>query len=229
MKKCVIIFSGGLDSTTIVALAKSQNYDVHALTFDYGQRHRIEIQNAKKIAQLYDIPHKIFNIDLASLGGSALTDAKIDVPKYNNIKEIPDVITSTYVPARNIIFLSIALSYAETTRASAIFYGANKHDVHNYPDCTKEFFDSFVKMAKLGTKAGVEGSGIEILAPLIDMYKHEIIKLGMSLGVDYANTISCYDPSPDGHACGKCLSCQVRQENFRKLGIKDPAIYTKHI
>jgi len=227
MKKCVIIFSGGLDSTTIVALAKSQNYDVHALTFDYGQRHRIEIQNAKKIAQLYDIPHKIFNIDLASLGGSALTDAKIDVPKYNNIDEIPDVITSTYVPARNIIFLSIALSYAETIGASDIFYGANKQDLHNYPDCTKEFLISFVKMANIGTKTGSEGNNFQILAPLIDMNKHEIIKLGMSLGVNYANTISCYDPSPEGHSCGKCLSCQVRLENFRKLGIKDPAIYNE--
>lgn len=225
MKKCVLIYSGGLDSTTILAKAKSESYEVYALSFNYGQRHIYELECAKKIAKSYGVNHKIFDINLDFLTVSSLTNKDIEVPKYQNISEVPTNITSTYVPARNMIFLSIALSYAENVGALDIFYGANKQDVHNYPDCSIEFLQSFEKMANIGTKMGIDGLKFKILAPLINFHKDEIIKLGTSLGVDYSKTISCYSPSPEGYACGECLSCNVRLENFKKLGIKDPAKY----
>lgn len=220
-KKAVVLLSGGLDSTTVAYLAKSAGYEIYALTFDYGQRHKKELESAKKICkQLGTKGHKILNIDLTQIGGSALTNSKIDVPENREIdKEIP----VTYVPARNTIFLSFALAYAEVSEAEAIFIGANNLDYSGYPDCRPEYFEAFQKMANLATKVGVEGNSIRIVTPLLNLTKAEIIKRGMGLGVPYELTWSCYEGK--GKACGKCDSCVLRLKGFKEAGIKDPVEY----
>lgn len=225
----VVLLSGGLDSTTVLALARSEGYAVHALTFSYGQRHSSEIDAAKAIAQRAGVVrHQIVDIDLRAFGGSALT-ADIAVPKDRNLdrpvkgqSEIP----VTYVPARNTIFLSYALALAEVVGAADIFIGVNALDYSGYPDCRPEYIEAFEKMANLATRAGVEGRmRLAIRTPLIALTKGGIIRLGMSLGVDYYGTTSCYDPGPNGEACGRCDSCQLRLKGFREAGLADPIEY----
>lgn len=219
---CILLLSGGLDSTTTLAVAKELGYDVYALSFDYGQRHRVELDAATKIAQCLGVKeHKVVTIDLRLFGKSALTD-DIDVPKDSvDEHEIP----VTYVPARNTIFLSFALAYAETVGAFDIFIGANQVDYSGYPDCRPQFLKAFTDMANLATAATVDGKQrFQIHAPLIDMTKADIIKTGIELGVDYGLTTSCYDPDADGKPCGHCDSCRYRQKGFAACGIHDPRL-----
>jgi 7-cyano-7-deazaguanine synthase len=223
--KAVVLLSGGLDSTTTLGVARDQGYTLYALTFRYGQRHQIEIEAAKRIAHHFQVvQHKIFDVDLSSFGGSALT-ADIRVPKGRGLDEISKDIPITYVPARNTIFLSLALAWAEVLGARAIFIGVNALDYSGYPDCRPKFIEAFETMANLGTKAGVEGEKIRIHTPLINLSKAQIIKKGLESGVDFSLTSSCYDPSLDGKACGKCDACLLRLKGFAEAGIKDPAIY----
>jgi len=225
MKKAVVLLSGGIDSTTILAIAKNSGFDVYAISFRYGQRHEIELEAAKKIAAQTGVKqHLIMNIDLGAIGGSALT-ANLEVPKSRNIKKISEDIPITYVPGRNIIFLSLALAWAEVLQANDIFIGANAIDFSGYPDCRPEFLTAFEKMANLGTRAGVEGDKIKIHAPLIELTKAQIIQQGIELGVDYSTTLSCYDPTEEGKACGQCDSCQLRKKGFHEAGIVDPSVY----
>lgn len=226
MKKAVVLLSGGLDSATCLAIAKSQEFAVHALSVDYGQRHRIELDRAAKIAQaLGAVEHRVVRIDLRAIGGSALTSA-IEVPKDRSIDEMGHGIPVTYVPARNTILLGIALGYAETIGAFDLFIGANVLDYSGYPDCRPEFLDAFANLANLATKAGVEGAGsFRVHAPLLKMTKAEIIREGTRLGVDYSLTLSCYDPDAEGRACGKCDSCQLRAKGFAEAGTADPTLY----
>jgi 7-cyano-7-deazaguanine synthase len=214
MKKAVILISGGLDSTTCLADAKAKGFECYTLGFDYGQRHRIELECAKKLSP----NHKI--ITIGNFGGSALVDINIAVPKGGVGHDIP----VTYVPARNTIFLSYALAYAEVLGANDIFIGVNALDYSGYPDCRPEYIEAFSKMATLATKACVEGNKLTIHTPLINLTKAEIIKLGNSLGVDYSQTSSCYDPV-DGKACGTCDSCRLRLKGFSEAGLKDPINY----
>lgn len=221
-KKAIIIFSGGLDSTTCIAIAKSQAYTCYALSFDYGQKHRSELDSAKRMAKLMKVQeHKIVLLDLASLGGSALTDQQTEVPDYQGNQDIP----VTYVPARNTIFLSIALGWAEVIGAYDIFIGANDVDYSGYPDCRPEYLCAFEKMANLATKAGVEGANYTIHAPLLRLTKAQIIQQGMKLGVDYGATVSCYRADARGRACGKCDSCTYRRKGFTEAGVMDPTPY----
>lgn len=223
--KAVVLLSGGLDSSTTLAVAKSQGYELYALTFRYGQRHQIEIEAAKRIAHYFQVAqHKIFDVDLGSFGGSALT-TEIEVPKDRGLAEISADIPSTYVPARNTIFLSLALAWAEVLGAIDIFIGVNALDYSGYPDCRPEFIEAFETMANLGTKAGVEGGKIMIHTPLINLSKAQIIKKGLESGVDFSLTSSCYDPSSEGKACGRCDACLLRLKGFAEAGIKDPALY----
>lgn len=217
--RAVVLLSGGLDSATALAIA-SQEHECFALTIVYGQRHAVEIEAAKRVASALGAKaHKIVEVDLSAIGGSALTD-DIDVPKDRvDAGEIP----VTYVPARNTILLAIALGYAETLGADHIFVGVNAVDYSGYPDCRPEFVAAFEQLANLATKRGVEGHRMTIHAPLIHMTKPEIIQTGLPLGVDYALTHSCYDPTPDGRACGHCDSCAIRQRAFGELGLRDPA------
>lgn len=226
MKKAVILLSGGLDSVTCLAIAKSKDYSLYALTFRYGQRHQFEIGAAKECALSQQVEnHIIMDIDLRSFGGSALTD-NIDVPKDRIETNITDDIPITYVPARNTIFLSFALAYSESIGCSDIFIGVNALDYSGYPDCRPEYISAFEAMSKLATKSGVTGkSSIKIHTPLIDMGKHEIIKTGSSLGVDYSITHSCYDPDKNGISCGRCDACRLRLKGFKKAGIADPIQY----
>ena len=226
MKKAVILLSGGLDSTTCLAVAKSKKFSIYALSFRYGQRHDFEIGAAKQIARSSQVKdHVILDIDLRAFGGSALTD-NIDVPKSRDGKIGGGEIPITYVPARNTIFLSFALAYAETIESQNIFIGVNALDYSGYPDCRPEYITSFEKMSNLATKAGVEGkSKIKIHTPLIDLSKKEIIQEGIKLGVDYSKTHSCYDPDKNGIACGLCDACILRREGFKKANIKDPIEY----
>jgi 7-cyano-7-deazaguanine synthase len=221
----VILLSGGLDSATVLAIAKSRGYDLHALSFSYGQRHAWELEAAKRVAASMNVAeHRIANIDLRVFGGSALTD-DIDVPKNRHPVEMALGIPVTYVPARNTIFLSYALAWAEVLGASNIFIGVNVLDYSGYPDCRPEFIAAFEKMANLATKAGVENrQRFKIHTPLIALTKAQIIRLGLQLGVDYSLTSSCYDPSPEGVPCGQCDSCQLRQKGFRENGIGDPLL-----
>lgn len=217
----VVLLSGGLDSTTTLAVAQRDAYTVHALTFRYGQRHAYEIQAAQRIAARYCVArHEIVDIDLRAFGGSALT-ADIPVPKD---RAIGDGIPVTYVPARNTIFLSYALAYAEVTGASDIFIGVNVTDSSGYPDCRPEYIAAFERLANLATKSAVEGRSLRIRTPLIDLTKAEIIQLGLSLGVDYSLTTSCYDPDERGTPCGRCDACQLRRKGFAELGLVDPAV-----
>ena len=223
-RKGVILLSGGLDSATVAAIAIKEGFTLSALTFFYSQRHEVEIKFAEKLVEHFKIDNHVKISIPAEIFKTALTaDSAIEVPKQREIhnNEIPD----TYVPARNIIFLSFALAYAESTGAENIFIGANAIDYSGYPDCRPEFFSAFRKMANAGTKAGVEGRGFNIHTPLMHLYKHEIIKLGSELGVDYSLTHSCYDPSADGSSCGECDSCALRMKGFSEAGVPDPTRY----
>ncbi len=221
MKRAIVLLSGGLDSATTLAIARQQGHECYTLSFDYGQRHKSELQASAKLSQqLGAKAHKVIPIDLTAIGGSALTDNDIDVPQ---IRE--EGIPVTYVPARNTIFLSLALAWAEVLKAKTIFIGVNAVDYSGYPDCRPEFIAAFEKMANLATKAGVEGQYIHIETPLIQLSKAEIIQAGVKLGVDYSQTISCYQADSSGRACGKCDSCQFRAEGFRQAGIPDPTLY----
>ncbi len=225
-KKAVVLSSGGIDSTTAMAIAKHEGFEIHSLSFSYGQRHLIELESARKIAaSLGAAEHLVLNIDLNKIGGSALTD-DIDVPKADNRQAAPEKIPVTYVPARNTIFLSSALAWAEVLQSSDIYIGVNAIDYSGYPDCRPEYIEAFERMANLATKAGVEGiTKIKIKTPLINMTKAQIIRKGIELGVDYSLTHSCYDPSSSGLACGRCDSCILRKKGFKEAGVKDPARY----
>ena len=225
MKHAIVLLSGGLDSATVLAIARSQGYETYALSFDYGQRHQPEIEAAKKIADsLGAKKHLVVKIDNQIFAGSALTD-KIDVPKSRSEKQIATGIPVTYVPARNTIFLAHALAWAETIGAGHIFIGANAIDYSGYPDCRPEFIILFETLANVATKSGVEGARIQVHAPLIKMSKADIIRKAVELKVDLSLTHSCYDPLPDGRACGECDSCQLRQKGFREAGVTDPIKY----
>jgi len=227
-KKAVVLLSGGIDSSAAAAIAKRGGFELHALTFRYGQRHEREIETAKKVAAFLGIrEHLIIDFNLRAIGGSALTD-QIEVPKGRSVKEISHGIPVTYVPARNTIFLSFALALCEKIGAEDIFFGANQLDYSGYPDCREEYVRAFEQMANLAAKAGVEGrSKFKIHTPLIQMTKAEIIKKGLELGLDYSLTWSCYDPTPEGLACGLCDSCQLRLKGFKEAGCKDPIGYAK--
>ncbi len=224
-KKAVVLVSGGLDSTTCLAIAKKQGFDLYALTLFYGQRHKVELKAARKVAKAYHVKkHLELEVPLTSFGGSSLTDKKIHVPKSRSLKEMGKGIPSTYVPARNTVFLSLALAWAEAVGAEHIFIGVNALDYSGYPDCRPEFIHAFEKLAKLATKKGVEGKWkLEIHTPLIRMSKAQIIKTGLKLGVDYGLTHSCYDPKPNGKPCGHCDSCLLREKGFKEVGKLDPA------
>ena len=227
-KKAVVLLSGGLDSTTTLAIACSEGYDTYCLSFRYGQRHAVELQCAKNIAKALAVKqHIVIDIDLRTFGASALTETDIEVPKDRSDSEMEIGIPVTYVPARNTIFLSYALAYAEVLVADTIFIGANAIDYSGYPDCRPEYIDAYQTMANLATQACVEGkTKLRIRAPLIDKTKAEIIQIGAALGVDYSLTLSCYDPDTEGSACGRCDSCLLRKRGFKAAGIPDPTRYT---
>lgn len=227
MKRAVVLLSGGIDSTTALAIAIAGGYEAYALSFDYGQRHQIEIEAARRVAKsLGAKEHCIAKMDLRVFGGSALTD-DLDVPKKRSETEMAHLIPITYVPARNTIFLAYALAWAEVIPVSDIFIGVNAIDYSGYPDCRPEFIEAFEHLANLGTKAGVEGTRFQIHRPLIKFSKAKIIRNAVELGVDLSLTHSCYDPSPEGLACGECDSCLLRIKGFREAGIKDPICYAK--
>ncbi|HJK86275.1 MAG TPA: 7-cyano-7-deazaguanine synthase QueC [Candidatus Megaira endosymbiont of Nemacystus decipiens] len=229
-KKAVILLSGGLDSSTVLAMVNKENYEIHGLSFNYCQNNVIEVEKIKKFVRDYNIhSHKIIDLDLSVFRISSLVNQELDVPKYSNAKEVGSSIPNTYVPARNTIFLSYALGYAETVGASNIFIGAHASDSANYPDCRPEYIKSFENMANLATKQGIEGHKIKICAPLLRMSKSDIVKEGLALSVNYANTISCYDPSAEGEACGGCLACNIRLEAFKDNAVSDPAEYINNL
>ena len=220
-KRAVVLVSGGLDSTTVLALARSQGFACHTLSFDYGQRHRAELYAAERLAGLFgDVEHKVVTLNLDTIGGSALTDTGIAVPE-----EETQGIPVTYVPARNTVFLSIALGWAEVLGANDIFIGVNAVDYSGYPDCRPEYIAAFETMANLATRAGVEGQKLTIHTPLMDMGKGEIIRAGLELGVDYGETVSCYQASDEGEACGRCDACRLRRQGFEDAGVADPTRY----
>lgn len=220
-QKAVVLVSGGLDSATVLAMAKAQGYECYTLSFDYGQRHRAELVAAQNVSRsLSATDHKVVKLDLGSIGGSSLTDARMDVPE-----EETSGIPSTYVPARNTVFLAIALGWAEVLQARTIFIGVNAVDYSGYPDCRPEFVAAFQTLANLATRAGVEGRGFRIETPLIRLTKGEIIVRGLQLGVDYSQTVSCYQATSEGLACGRCDSCRLRRKGFAELGIADPTRY----
>jgi 7-cyano-7-deazaguanine synthase len=225
--KAIVLLSGGLDSSTTLAYAVAEGFQVHALSFRYGQRHAVELAAAQRVARQAGVEsHTVIDVDLRMFGGSALT-SDIPVPKDRLPAEMGSGIPITYVPARNTIFLSFALALAEVSSAFDIFIGVNALDYSGYPDCRPEYIDAFQELARLATKAGVEGRHVRIRAPLVHLSKREIIELGLRLGVDYSQTSSCYDPSPDGAACGKCDSCQLRLKGFAEVGISDPITYSE--
>jgi len=224
IKKAVCLVSGGIDSSVTAFIAKSKGYDIYALSFNYGQKHRRELDSAKKIISSIDAKkHVIFDIDLGLFGGSSIVDNSLALEKNHNLEEIGKTIPSTYVPARNTVFLSIALAYAEVVNADAIFIGVTATDYSGYPDCRPEYIEAFRKMANLSTKKGVEGNPVEIHVPLISMSKAEIIKKGLELDVPFANTWSCYRGGDK--ACGTCDSCLLRLKGFKESGSKDPIFY----
>ena len=223
MKKAVILFSGGLDSTTCLALAIHEGYECYALSFAYGQKHSFELAAAKKIAQQFNVHHTIFDLPIGQLGGSALTDATIDVPEFQSNKKIP----VTYVPARNTIFLSFALGFAETCQAYDIFIGISAVDYSGYPDCRPAYIAAFQTLANLATKEGVAQNKFKIHSPLIYLSKAETIQLGLKLGVDYGETVSCYRLNETGKACGTCDSCILRKNGFKYANIQDPTHYSQ--
>ncbi|MDH4761783.1 7-cyano-7-deazaguanine synthase QueC [Pseudomonas sp. CBMAI 2609] len=221
--KAVILLSGGLDSATIVAMAKAQGFACYTMSFDYGQRHRAELQAAERVArQLGVVEHKVIGLDLNGIGGSALTDPDIAVPETPG-----EGIPITYVPARNTVFLSLALGWAEVLGARHLFIGVNAVDYSGYPDCRPEFVEAFERLANLATKAGVEGDSFKIEAPLQFLSKAQIVQAGSQLGVDYGQTVSCYQADDEGKACGRCDSCRLRADGFKAAGISDPTRYQK--
>ena len=226
MSKAVVLLSGGLDSTTALAVAKSQGFTPYALSVDYGQRHRVELRRAAAVAQAIGVAdHRVVSLDLRAIGGSALT-ADVEVPKGRSADEMGHGVPVTYVPARNTILLGLALVYAETVGAFDIFIGANVLDYSGYPDCRPEFLTAFEALANLATRAGTEGAGrFHVHSPLLKMTKAEIIRLGGRLGVDYSLTLSCYDPDGEGRACGRCDSCLLRAKGFAEAGVSDPTPY----
>ena len=228
MPNAVVLLSGGLDSTTALAVAKSQGFDVFALSVDYGQRHRVELQRAADVARTLGVAdHRTVKLDLRAIGGSALT-ADIAVPKDRSADDMSHGVPVTYVPARNTILLGLALGYAETVGAFDIFIGANVLDYSGYPDCRPEFLTAFESLANLATKAGVEGTGrFRVHSPLLKLTKAEIIREGVKLGVDYSLTLSCYDPDVEGRACGRCDSCALRKKGFVDAGVTDPTKYVE--
>jgi 7-cyano-7-deazaguanine synthase len=220
-RPAVVLLSGGLDSATTLAIAHSEGFACHAVSFRYGQRHAVELDAAKRVAaQLGAVEHRVIDIDLSAIGGSALTDARIAVPTASSVG-----IPVTYVPARNTVFLSLALGLAEVVGAQDIFIGVNALDYSGYPDCRPEFIEAFERLAQLATRAGVEGAPLRIHAPLIALSKAEIIRRGTSLGVDFAATVSCYQPTNDGLACGQCDACRLRRQGFEAAGLPDPTRY----
>lgn len=220
-KRAVVLLSGGLDSATVVAIAKSQGYECYALSFDYGQRALTELNAAKAVCRSLAVKeHRVFNLDLAQFGGSALTDESIDVPEGET-----EGVPITYVPARNTIFLSMALAWAEVLHADAIFIGVNSVDYSGYPDCRPEFISAYETMANLATRNGVTGEPFRIETPLIDLTKAEIIAQGHNLGIDYSLTVSCYQSDDEGRACGRCDSCRLRAKGFKDAGVSDPTRY----
>jgi 7-cyano-7-deazaguanine synthase len=225
--RAVVLASGGLDSTVAAMVAKRDGCRLFLLTIAYGQRHHVEVERARQVTRALGADdHRVIEIDLRTIGGSALTTGQ-PVPKDRSEAERRSGIPSTYVPARNTIFLSLALAYAETAEAGAIYIGANVLDYSGYPDCRSEYLQAFERVARLGTKTGVEGRGIEIRAPLLTLSKAEIIRLGVSLGAPLHLTHSCYDPTVNGDACGRCDSCRIRLEGFKAAGVTDPAVYVK--
>ena len=227
--KAVVLLSGGMDSATAAAVALDQGFEVCALSVRYGQRHATELEAARRVAARLGVRrHVVLDIDLRAFGGSALT-GDIDVPKDTPLERIGSTIPATYVPARNTIFLAFALGWAETLGASDIFLGANALDYSGYPDCRPEYIEAFEQVANLATRAGVEGRRLRIHTPLISLSKAEIVKLGTQLGVEYALTWSCYDPAPDGAACGRCDACLLRRKGFREAGVDDPARYPEGV
>lgn len=227
-RKAVVLLSGGLDSTTALAVAAAEGFAIHAISFRYGQRHSVELESARRVASAFAVEkHLTLDIDLRAIGGSALTD-EIEVPKGRSSREMTSQIPVTYVPARNTIFLSFALAWAEVLNAEDIFIGVNALDFSGYPDCRPEYVEAFERMANLATRAGVEGRmRLKVHTPLMAMTKAEIIKTGTDLGVDYSITHSCYDPGPAGLACGQCDSCLLRLKGFAEAGRRDPLIYAR--
>ncbi|WP_237067181.1 7-cyano-7-deazaguanine synthase QueC [Microbulbifer guangxiensis] len=220
-KKAVVLLSGGLDSATVLAMARDQGYECYALGFDYGQRHRSELAAAQRVATAGGaVEHKVVCLDLRAIGGSALTDDSIAVPE-----DAPGGIPVTYVPARNTVFLSIALGWAEVLGAQDIFVGVNAVDYSGYPDCRPEYIEAFERMANLATRAGVEGQRLHVRAPLMQMSKADIVRRGTELGVDYSLTVSCYQADDAGAACGRCDSCRLRAAGFAEAGLADPTVY----
>jgi len=224
-KPAVVLLSGGLDSTTVLAIAHAEGYVPHALSFSYGQRHDVELDAARRVAEALGVAeHVVADIDLRVFGGSALT-AEISVPHHERAEDLTDEIPVTYVPARNTIFLSYALAWAEVLESSDVFIGVNALDYSGYPDCRPEYIRAYEQMANLATKAGVEGrQKLHIHTPLIELTKAQTIQRGLELGVDYSLTHSCYDPSPEGRACGTCDSCLLRRRGFAEVGLEDPAL-----
>lgn len=224
-RKAVVLLSGGLDSTTVLAHAKNEGYEVYAISFKYGQRHAIELDAARRVAAAQGVAgHVVCEIDLRVFGGSALT-ADVEVPKHESASDVADDIPITYVPARNTVFLSFALAYAEVMGATDIFIGVSALDYSGYPDCRPEYIDAYERMANLATRAGVEGHELKIHAPLINLSKAQTVELGLSLGVDYSLTSSCYDPDGTGRPCGHCDSCLLRIRGFEEAGTTDPLEY----
>ena len=229
MSRAVILLSGGLDSTTAAAIAKNDGHDLFALTIDYGQRHKMEIESAKKIANFLSvIQHIIMPIDVRLFGSNSLT-SEMEVPKDIPFDQIGQVVPNTYVPARNTVFLSLALAYAESVGADKIYTGISGVDYSGYPDCRPEFLQAFNSLARLATKSGIESASPAVEAPLMVLTKRETILRGLELGVDYSLTFTCYDPLPDGKSCGHCESCQLRLNAFREAGVSDPAVYGSSI
>ncbi len=226
MSKAIVLLSGGLDSTTTLAIAKSEGFDCYALSFDYGQKQSFELISAKNIAKQFGVlEHRIMRISLADIGGSALTDPLIDIPSYKESNDIP----ITYVPARNTIFLSFALAWAEVLESQSIFIGVNALDYSGYPDCRPAYIKAYEVMANLATKQSVEGNKLNIYTPLINLTKAQIITKGQNLGIDYSNTTSCYQANGSGEACGTCDACVLRRNGFIELGIEDPTKYQQNI
>lgn len=225
MKKAVVLLSGGLDSATCCAFARRDGFELYAMSFSYGQRHSVELDAAKRVASFFNVAdHKIVTIDLRAFGGSSLTSDVMDVPLNREIESSGDI-PNTYVPARNTIFLSFALGWAEVAGCDDLYIGVNAVDYSGYPDCRPEYIDAFSKVANLATKKGVEGNHFTIHTPLINLTKAEIIKSGIEMGVDYSITHSCYKPSDDGRACGRCDSCVLRHNGFVAAGVADPTVY----
>ena len=225
MSKAIVLLSGGLDSTTTLAIAKSEGFDCYALSFDYGQKQISELISAKNIAKQFGVvEHRIMSISLADIGGSALTDSNIDIPKYNESSEIP----ITYVPARNTVFLSFALAWAEVIGSQSIFIGVNALDYSGYPDCRPEYIKAYEVMANLATKQSIEGTKLNIHTPLIHLTKAKIITKGLSLGIDYSKTTSCYQANSDGEACGECDACVLRRNGFDEANVEDPTMYQQN-